>query len=52
VTPELVRESGFKGKVDLLKIAKHGRGENAYQIRFHYVPPIKPEQGKDERVFA
>ena len=39
VTPELARESGFKGVVDLLKVAKHGRGENVYLIRFHYVPP-------------
>jgi hypothetical protein len=39
VTPELARESGFKGVVDLLKIAKHGRGENVYLVRFHYVPP-------------
>jgi len=39
VTPELARESGFKGVVDLLKVAKHGRGQNVYLIRFHYVPP-------------
>jgi hypothetical protein len=39
ITPELARESGFKGLVDLLKVAKHGRGENVYLVRFHYVPP-------------
>ena len=39
ITPELARASGFKGVVDLLKVAKHGKGENAYLIRFHYVPP-------------
>jgi hypothetical protein len=39
ITPELARESGFKGMVDLLKIAKHGSGENVYLVRFHYVPP-------------
>ena len=39
VTPELARESGFKGVVDLLKVAKHGRGENVYLVRFHYVAP-------------
>jgi hypothetical protein len=39
ITPELARESGFNGVVDLLKIAKHGRGQNVYLIRFHYVPP-------------
>jgi hypothetical protein len=38
VTPELARESGFKGVVDLLKVAKHGPGENVYLVRFHYVP--------------
>jgi len=39
ITPELARESGFLGVVDLLKVAKHGRGENVYLVRFHYVPP-------------
>ena len=39
ITPELARESGFKGVVDLLKVAKHGPGENVYLVRFHYVPP-------------
>jgi hypothetical protein len=39
ITPELARESGFNGVIDLLKIAKHGQGENVYLIRFHYVPP-------------
>jgi hypothetical protein len=36
---ELARASGFKGVIDLLKVAKHGRGENVYLVRFHYVPP-------------
>jgi hypothetical protein len=39
ITPELARESGFLGLIDLLKVAKHGRGENVYLVRFHYVPP-------------
>jgi hypothetical protein len=39
VTPQLARESGFKGVVDLLKVAKHGRGENVYLIRFRYIQP-------------
>jgi hypothetical protein len=39
ITPELARESGFLGVVDLLKVAKHGKGENIYLIRFHYIPP-------------
>jgi hypothetical protein len=41
ITPELARESGFKGVVDLLKIAKHGSGENVYLVRFHYLPPSR-----------
>jgi hypothetical protein len=48
ITPELARESGFLGVLDLLKVAKHGRGENIYLIRFHYVRArrkgrLKPE---------
>jgi hypothetical protein len=39
ITPELARESGFAGVLDLLKVAKHGSGDNIYLIRFHYVPP-------------
>jgi len=33
ITPQW-RESGFLGVLDLLKVAKHGRGENIYLIRF------------------
>jgi len=39
ITPQLARESGFLGVVDLLKVAKHGSGENIYLVRFHYVGP-------------
>jgi hypothetical protein len=39
ITPELARRSGFDGVIDLLKTAKHGRGENVYLVEFHYVPP-------------
>jgi hypothetical protein len=39
ITPALARESGFLGVLDLLKVAKHGRGENIYLIRFRYLPP-------------
>lgn len=39
ITPALARESGFLGVLDLLKVAKHGRGEKIYLIRFHYVRP-------------
>jgi hypothetical protein len=41
ITPELARESGFKGVVDLLNVAKHGPGENVYLVRFHYIPPSR-----------
>jgi hypothetical protein len=39
ITSQLARESGFLGLIDLLKVARHGKGENIYLIRFHYVPP-------------
>ena len=39
VTHQLAIESGFLGVIDLLKIAKHGPGDNVYLIRFHYIPP-------------
>jgi hypothetical protein len=38
ITRELARESGFSSVKDLLEIAKHGRGDNVYLIRFHYLP--------------
>ena len=34
ITPELARRSGFAGVVDLLKVAKHGAGENVYLVDF------------------
>ena len=39
ITPQLARESGFLGVIDLLKVAKHGKGERIFLIRFHYIPP-------------
>jgi hypothetical protein len=45
ITPELARESGFLGVLDLLKVAKHGAGENIYLIRFHYVRPRSKVKG-------
>ena len=39
ITYDLARESGFDSVNDLLSVAKHGRGENVYLIRFHYLPP-------------
>jgi hypothetical protein len=41
ITPALAQASGFLGVLDLLKVAKHGKGENIYLIRFHYLPPGK-----------
>src|SRR5438270_11441834 len=47
ITPQLARESGFLGIVDLLKVAKHGSGEEIYLVRFHFIPrrrkPAKPK---------
>lgn len=37
ITPALARRSGFKGVVDLLKIATHGRGTNIYLVDFRYL---------------
>src|SRR5262245_37553496 len=39
VTHDLARESGFDSVEDLLSVAKHGKGDNVYLIRFHYLPP-------------
>ncbi|QMV18740.1 ASCH domain-containing protein [Granulicella sp. 5B5] len=39
ITPELARASGFLGVLDLLKVAKHGKGDRIYLVRFHYIPP-------------
>ena len=51
ITPELARESGFAGVIDLLKVAKHGRGEHVYLVRFHYLPPrtTRPASGRPAR---
>ena len=42
ITGELARRSGFKGVVDLLKTAKHGKGTNVYLIDFHFLPSSQP----------
>ena len=46
ITPELACASGFLGVLDLLKVAKHGRGDKIYLIRFHYVPPLVSRAAK------
>jgi hypothetical protein len=37
VTPQLARDSGFSGVVELLKVAKHGAGRRVFIIEFYYV---------------
>lgn len=49
ITPALARQSGFLGVLELLKVAKHGQGENIYLIRFHYLPPSKQKQTSMKR---
>lgn len=39
ITHDLARESGFSSVKELLETAQHGRGNNVYLIRFHYLPP-------------
>lgn len=46
ITDDLAHESGFDSVEDLLKTAKHGRGNKVYLIRFHYLPPGGWERGK------
>lgn len=36
VSPEMARQSGFEGLVDLLKTAKHGAGERVFLVVFRY----------------
>jgi hypothetical protein len=49
ITPQLARESGFLGLIDLLKVAKHGQGENVYLVRFHFIDPLIPLSGLARR---
>jgi hypothetical protein len=37
------------GVVDLLKVAKHGPGENVYLVKFHYIPPAEAEPKASRR---
>jgi hypothetical protein len=46
ITPELARQSGFAGVDDLLKVAKHGAGQEVYLIKFHYIAPGIPRGTK------
>jgi hypothetical protein len=47
ITPQLALASGFLGVLDLLKVAKHGKGELIYLVRFHYVPPARKKARAD-----
>jgi hypothetical protein len=40
VTNELALESGFPSRAELLKVAKHGRGERVFLVRFRYISPL------------
>jgi hypothetical protein len=44
VTPALAKSSGFLGVIDLLKVAKHGPGENVYLIDFKYYADAKRQE--------
>ncbi len=48
ITGELARRSGFEGVVDLLKIAKHGSGENVYLVEFEYEAPRVMRKAKKQ----
>ena len=50
ITPRMARDSGFEGVVDLLKTAKHGRGERVFLVEFEYedglaILPSPPSPG-------
>jgi hypothetical protein len=46
ITHQLAIESGFLGVIDLLKMAKHGPGDNVYLIHFHYIPPLSQKRAQ------
>jgi hypothetical protein len=50
ITGDLARESGFSGVIDLFKVARHGKGENIYLVRFHYIPPRTPRPRRRDPV--
>jgi hypothetical protein len=49
ITGSLARECGFKGVLDLLKIAQHGPGRNVFLIDFHYRGPQEQPRGRKHR---
>jgi hypothetical protein len=46
ITENLARESGFAGVEELMRVARHGRGEQVYLVRFHYLAPGAWEPGR------
>jgi hypothetical protein len=56
ITDDLARESGFDSVEALLDIARHGKGDQVFLIRFHYLPPgsweITPERSRGTAVSA
>ena len=46
ITHGLAVASGFLGVIDLLKVAKHGKGEKIYLVHFHYIPPKRSRAPK------
>ena len=49
ITHDLARESGFESVDELLRIARHGHGNEVYLIRFHYLPPGAWEPARPAR---
>ncbi len=49
ITHALAVASGFLGVIDLLKVAQHGKGQNIYLVRFHYIPPKRARARKSLR---
>ena len=46
ITHELAIESGFLSVIDLLKVAKHGPGDEVFLISFHYIPPHRTRKAR------
>jgi hypothetical protein len=49
ITYDLATESGFESRADLLKVAKHGSGENVYLVRFHYAFSTPTSSAEDRK---
>jgi hypothetical protein len=49
ITPELARESGFLGVLDLLKVAKHGKGKQHLSHSISLYSASQETQGRLEQ---